>query len=84
MSLPRNEVWKQAIADAKELLNGFDELPGLHQVVGKLGARLRRCKCGGIAYKETWDKMTEFENKAADIRSAIRLRVVTLLARMGE
>ena len=84
MGLPRSEVWKQAITEARELLEGFDELPGLHQAVGKLGARLRHCKCGSATYKETWDKMTEFENKAADIRSAIRLRLVTLLARIGE
>lgn len=70
---------KNAVDKANNLLEGFDKLPGLHQAVGKLGARLRRCKPGSPLSQQIMDKMTEFDNEASDIRSGIRMRLVALL-----
>lgn len=71
----------EIIAELKELLDGFGELPSLHQTVGALGTRLRRCKPGSKTCRETMERMTELDNRASDIRSGIRDRLFALLIR---
>jgi hypothetical protein len=73
---------QEILAELKELLDGFGELPSLHQAVGALGARLRRCKPGSKTCRETMDRMTELDNKASDIRSGIRDRLFGILIRL--
>jgi conjugal transfer/entry exclusion protein len=73
------KAWEQARNDVNKLLNGFDKLPGLYQVIGALQERLHRCKLDSKLYKDTWNKLTKLENEVADISSSIRLNIFTRL-----
>jgi len=72
---------RNAVDKVNELLEGFDRLPGLHQTVGKLGARLRRCKSSSPLAQWITDEMTKLDNEASEIRSGIRLRLFGMLYR---